>query len=148
MSRRDVLKLALLALAILLLGLTPYPRDFVSAMRLATAHRAAREYAAALAAYQRAARLDLASPLPRLWRGEVLLQQRRFSPAMRAFAEAEQLGAGTDALLGRGNSHAGTGDWSAALGIWLQAQALAPDDGRVYVALGRGSLASVDVGSS
>jgi superkiller protein 3 len=140
-ARRSGLKLTLLALAVLLLGLVPYPQVFATTMRQAEEHRLAREYGAALDAYERAADLLPDSPLPWLQAGEVLLHQNRLEQAAAAFREAEGLGGGELALLGLGESRAGGGDWAAALQAWLRARALAPDDARVYVALGRGSVA-------
>jgi tetratricopeptide (TPR) repeat protein len=92
-------------------------------------------------AYQRAAESDPKSPLPWLRRGEVLLLQRRFEPAALAFFQALRLGSEQEALLGLGESYAGSGNWSAAIETWIRAQALAPDDAGVHVALGRASLA-------
>jgi len=140
MSLRARLQLANLAVALLLLGLTPYPHAFTEAMRRAEPHRAAREYGAALAAYQQAARLDPESPLPWVRMGETLLSQHRFLPAATAFREAERLGGDGAALLGLGESYSGRGDWAAAMLTWLHAQELAPYDARLYVALGRGSI--------
>jgi len=140
-SRRDGLKLALLAMAILLLGLTPYAKDFTMAMRQAEAHRAEREYGAAVDSYEMAAESDPEFPLPWLRVGDVLLLQRRFVPAALAFFKAERLGAGPEALLGLGESYAGSGNWSAAIETWIRAQALAPRDARIHVALGRASMA-------
>ncbi|NIV36067.1 MAG: tetratricopeptide repeat protein [Anaerolineae bacterium] len=72
--------------------------------------------------------------------GELLLQQRRFVPATIAFLEAERRGGATEAVLGLGESRAGSGDWAFAVSEWLRALALAPDDPRVYLALGRASI--------
>jgi tetratricopeptide (TPR) repeat protein len=138
---RPALILAILALGILLLGLTPYPRAFTEAMRQAETHRTAGEYSAALAAYQEAARHDPESPLPWLRAGQVLLAQHRYLQATVAFREAERLGEEVAATMGLGESYAGRGDWAAAIQTWLRAQAQAPDDARVRVALGRGALA-------
>ena len=140
-SRRDGLKLVLLAMAILLLGLTPYAKDFTTAMRQAQDHRAEGDYGAAVDSYELAAESDPESPLPWLRMGEVLLHQRRFVPAALAFFEAERLGASPEALLGLGESYAGSGNWSAAIETWIRVQALAPDDAGVTVALGRASMA-------
>ena len=87
------LQLTLVALLVLLLTLTPYPRAFTEAMRQASALRTSREYGAALESYQQASRLDRESPLPWLRMGEVLLQQHRFSQATIVFLEAEYRGA-------------------------------------------------------
>jgi tetratricopeptide (TPR) repeat protein len=133
--------LVIMALGILLLGLTPYPRAFTETMRRAEVHRVAREYTAALEAYQEAARLDRESPLPWLHTGEILLAQHRFPLATAAFREAERLGRNVAATLGLGESYAGRGDWAAAIRTWLRAQEAAPGDARVYLALGRGALA-------
>jgi tetratricopeptide (TPR) repeat protein len=140
-SYRGRLELGVLLLGVLLLGLAPYPRAFTAAIRQAGVHRANRDYGAALEAYQQAASLAPASPLPWLGMGEVLLGQHRFAEADTAFQQARWLGAGTLALLGQGDSYAGLGDSAAALGAWLAALALAPADARVYVALGRGAIA-------
>ncbi len=139
--RRAGLQLTLLALMILLLGLTPYPQPFTTAMRQAEARRAAREYGAALRAYQRAAEYDPESPLPWLRMGEVYLLQHRFVPATIAFLKAEGLGGGVEAVFGLAESYAGRGDWAAALRNWLRALELAPNDARAYVALGWGNVA-------
>jgi Flp pilus assembly protein TadD len=40
-----------------------------------------------------------------------------------------------------GESDAGRSDWAGAMHHWLRAQALAPDDARIHLALGRGSIA-------
>ncbi len=138
---RVELKLANLAMGILLLGLVPYPQVYTFALRQAEAHRAAGEYGAALAAWDQAGRLDPNSPQPWLRAGEVLLRQHRFDRAQRAFQEAGRRHSTVAALLGLGESYAGRGDWAAALKTWGQALALAPDEARVYLALGRGSLA-------
>ncbi len=135
------LQLTLLALLVLLLTPTPYPRAFTEAMRQAEALRASREYGAALESYQQAAQLDPESPLPWLQMGAVLLQQHRFRPATITFLEAERRGAAAEALLGLGESRAGLGDWASAIGAWLRALALAPADPRIYVALGRAGIA-------
>jgi tetratricopeptide (TPR) repeat protein len=138
---RAGLELAIVALGTLLLGLTPYPRAFTEGMRRAEGHRAAREFGAALESYEQAARLDMESALPWLSMGEVFLYQHRFLQATVAYQEAERSGGGEMALLGLGESYAGRGDWAAALKTWLQAQALAADDARPYVALGRAAIA-------
>jgi tetratricopeptide (TPR) repeat protein len=138
---RARLQLTLLALTVLFLALTPYPRAFVTAMRQAETHRASREYGAALKSYRQASKLDPESALPWLKKGEVLLLQNRFVPAAAAFLEAERRGGATEAVLGLGESLAGLGDWASALREWLRALALAPDDPRIHVALGRASIA-------
>jgi tetratricopeptide (TPR) repeat protein len=139
MSMRARLQLADLAIVILLLGLTPYPRAFTEAMHLAESHRAAREYGAAFASYQQAASFAV-SPLPWLQMGEVLLSQHRFLPAAVAFREAGRLGGDGEALRGLGESYAGRGDWSTAMMTWLDALRLTPDDARLHVLLGKGSI--------
>ena len=138
---RATLKLTLLALAVLLLGLTPYPQPFTLAMRRAENHLVAQEYGAALDAYQQAASLDAQSPRPWLGLGQIYLQRHRYVLATAAFFAAEQLGGGEEAVFGLADSYARRGDWAAAIGHWLRAQILAPDDARVYVALGRGFIA-------
>jgi tetratricopeptide (TPR) repeat protein len=140
-SWRARLQLILLAILILLLGLTPYPQAFAAATRHAESHRALREYGAAIAWYQEASRLDPESPQPWLEIGEVLLLQHQFAPAASAFLEAERRGGQDDAVLGLGESRAGQGDWASALGEWLRALALDPEDPRIYVALGRAGIA-------
>jgi tetratricopeptide (TPR) repeat protein len=139
--RRTALKLTLLALDIVLLGLMPYPGALATALRQGVAHGAARDYGAALDAYRQAARLQPESPFPWMQTGEILLRQHRFVEAASAFYEAARRGAGEMAFLGLGESLAGRGDWAAALRAWLRAQARAPDDARIYVALARGSIA-------
>jgi tetratricopeptide (TPR) repeat protein len=139
-SRRAGLKLILLALAVALLGLVPYPQAFTTAMRQGEVYRLAHEHGAALDAYQRAAHLDLESPLPWLQTGEILLRQHRFVQATVAFREAERMGGREMAWLGLGESLAGRGDWAAALQAWVHARAMVPGDARVYVALGRGKI--------
>jgi tetratricopeptide (TPR) repeat protein len=131
----------ILALGILLLGLTPYPRAYTSAMRQALALRSERHYDAALRSYEQAARHDPDSPLPWLAIGQVLLDQSRLAPAAVAFAEAERLGAGLPALLGLGESYARRGDWAVAMQTWMGALATSPDNARLLVSLGQGSLA-------
>jgi tetratricopeptide (TPR) repeat protein len=131
----------MLALLVLLAGLLPSSRAFPAALRRAEAHRAAREYSAALEVYAEAAGLDPGSPLPWQRSGEVLLLQHRFPEATAAFRQAALHGGGLPALLGLGESFAGRGDWAGALEAWYQALALAPDDPSVHVALARGSLA-------
>lgn len=139
--RRASLQLIVLASAILLLGLVPYPRGFTEAMRQAGVHRVAGNYGAALEAYREAAERSPSSPLPWLRMGEILLLQHRSVPATAVLLEAQGLrrDAETSRLLGE--SYADRGDWAAALQHWLRAAALAPDDARIQVALGRGSLA-------
>jgi tetratricopeptide (TPR) repeat protein len=131
----------LVALGVLLAGLLPFPRGYTEAMRRAEAYRTAEEYGAALMAYGDASRLDARSPDPALWRGEVLLIQRRFGEAAQAFVQAVQRGGGATAWLGLGEARAGQGDWAAALEAWYRARALAPAEPRVLVALARGHLA-------
>jgi tetratricopeptide (TPR) repeat protein len=139
-SWRVGLQLTLLALLVLLLALTPYPRAFTEAMRQAETHAASGEYGSAVESYRQASELDLESPLPWLGMGELLLQQRRFVPATIAFLEAERRGGAAEAVVGLGESRAGAGDWAFAVSEWLRALALAPDDPRVYLALGRASI--------
>ena len=140
-SWRAGLQLTLLALLVLLLGLTPYPRAFTEAVRQAETHATSGEYGAAVDSYRQAAQLDPESPQPWLRMGEVFLHQRRFVPAAVTFLEAERRGGKAEAVLGLGESRAGTGDWAFAISEWLRALALAPDDPRVHVALGRASVA-------
>ena len=140
-SWRAGLQLTLLALLVLLLALTPYPRAFTETMRQAEAHAASGEYGAAVEFYRQASELDSEAPLPWLGMGELLLQQRRFVPAAIAFLEAERRGGAAEAVLGLGESRAGAGDWAFAVSEWLRALALDPDDPRVYLALGRASIA-------
>ncbi len=137
---RSRLKLILLALGVLLLGLAPYSKPVSTAMHQARAHRAAREYGAALEAYRRAAELIPGSPQPWFQMGEVYLLQHRSAPATVAFLEAQRRGGGVETLLGLGESYALRGDWNGAIQSWLRAQALAPDDARIYVALGRANI--------
>jgi tetratricopeptide (TPR) repeat protein len=138
---RASLQLIVLGLMILLLGLAPYPREFSETMRQAEVHRLAREYEAALQAYREAAQLSPSSPLP--WRkmGEILLLQQRFIPATAVLLEAQHLGESAETWRLLGESYAGRADWAGAMQSWLRAQALAPDDAQIYVALGRGSIA-------
>jgi len=138
---RARLELAIVLLGVLLLGLVPYPGAYTAALRQAEGHRAAREYGAALAAYEQAIRLDPDAPLPWLQAGNVLLQQHRFERAATAFQEAGRRRSAFAALLGLGESYAGRGDWTAAMAAWSRARSLVPGDPRPYVALGRGSLA-------
>jgi tetratricopeptide (TPR) repeat protein len=130
-----------LALTILLLGLTPYPRAFTGAMQRAVAQQTAREYGAALDSYKQAARYDADSPLPWLAIGRVLLEQNRPVQAAIAFQEAEHLGSGLPALVGLGESYAKRGDWAAAMQTWMEALVTAQDDAGLLVSLGRGSVA-------
>jgi protein O-GlcNAc transferase len=138
---RAGLELGIVAFGILLLGLVPYPRTFTAAMRQAESHRAAREYGAALEAYQQAARLNPESAQPWQRTGEILLAQHRFDRAAVALREAERLGGGVDTFLALGESYAGHGDWTAATQAWLRALAAAPNDARVYLALAQASIA-------
>ena len=138
---RTGMQLALLALLVLILGLTPYPRALTTALRQAEAQAASGEYGAAVESYRQASQLDPESALPWVRMGEVFLLQGRFVPATIAFLEAEWRGGGVEALLGLGESRAGAGDWAFAVSEWLRALDLAPDDPRIYVALGRASLA-------
>ena len=110
-------------------------------MRRAGELRGAGQYAAALAAYRHAADLAPAWDLPWQASGDVLLAQGRCAKAAAALRQAERLGAGPPAALALGESLAGQGDWAGALEAWLRAQALAPGDPRVYLALARGSVA-------
>ncbi len=134
-TQQTVLKLTALALGILLLGLTPYPRAFTQAVRRAEEERAATAYGAALDAYRRAAQLDRRSPRPWQGMGEVLLTQHRFVEATAALREAERLGGGLETGLALGWSYAGRGDWAAATRAWLRTQAQAPADARLPLAL-------------
>jgi Flp pilus assembly protein TadD len=145
---RARLKLILLALGVFLLGLTPYPRTVSKAMHQARAHRAAREYGAALEAYRLAAELVPGSPQPWLGLGEVYLLQHRSAPATVAFLEAQRRGGGlagsrehsVAALLGLSESYALRRDWNGAIKSWLRALALAPDEARIYVGLGQANI--------
>jgi len=137
--RQFVLKTVVLALGILLLGLTPYPRAFAEAMRQAQERRAVTAYGAALDAYRRATRLDRSSPRPWQGMGEVLLIQHRFVEATAALREAERLNGGPEAILALGRSYAGRGDWAAAMQTWLRAQA--PKDARFPLALAEAAIA-------
>ena len=143
-SWRARLGLILLALGVLLLGLTPYPRLVSTAMHQARSYRTAREYGAALTAYRQAAELVPGSPQPWLQMGEVYLLQRRSAPATVSFLEAQRRGGGLEALLGLGESYAMRGNWSSAIQSWLPAQAQAPNDPRIYVALGRANIGQSD----
>ena len=140
-SRRAGLKLTLLALGILLLGLTPYHRPFTTSMRQAGAHRATREYGAALATYRQAAASNPESPLPWLEIGQIYLLQNQSVLATAAFLEAQHRRGSAEAVIGLAESYASQGDWATATRNLLRAQALAPDDARVYAALGRASMA-------
>lgn len=135
------LKLAILALLILAIGLAPYHRGFVEAMRQARDHQAAQEYGQALDAYARAAQLDWRSPLPRWGSAVILLRQHRWLEAASAFHEAERRGAGVSATIGLGESFAGEQDWAAALQVWYRAQRSAPGDPRLLISLAEGSIA-------
>lgn len=139
---RASLQLTLLAMLVLLVALTPYPQAFATAMRQAETLRASREYGAAIEWYRQASLLGPESPLPWLRLGEVLLVQHRFDAAAFAFLEAERRGGAAEAVLGLGESRFGRGDWAAAVSDWLRALTLDPDDPRVYIALGRASMAS------
>jgi tetratricopeptide (TPR) repeat protein len=139
--RSSRLKLAIVAVGVLLLGLTPDPRAFTAAMRQAEIHRARKEYGAAIERYSQAGGLDPDSPLPWQRLGEVLMQQHRFAEARDAFRAAEGLGGGVEALLALGDAFADDGDWAAALTTWQGALPLAPTDARLYLAVGRGMIA-------
>ncbi|MBN1139210.1 MAG: tetratricopeptide repeat protein [Anaerolineae bacterium] len=134
------LKLAIVAVGVLLLNLTPDPQAFTVAMRQAEIHRAGQEYGAAVEAYFRAASLAPDSTLPWQRVGEILMQQHRFAEARDAFRVAS-LGGGAEALLALGDAFAAGGDWAAALTTWYGALPLAPQDARLYLALGRGMIA-------
>jgi Flp pilus assembly protein TadD len=138
---RGSLQLMLLALGVLLLGLTPYPKGFSGAMRQAEVHRAAGEYESALQTYREAAQLSPSSPLPWLRMGQILLIQHRFIPATAVLLEAQRRADDAETWLLLGESYAGRGDWAGAMQHWLHAQALAPRDARSYVHLGRASIA-------
>lgn len=138
---RGGLQLMLLALLVLLLGLTPYPKRFSGAMRQAAAHRAASEYEAALQVYREAAQGSPTSPLPWLRMGEILLLQQRFIPATAVLLEAQSRAGDLETWLLLGESYAGRGDWAGAMRNWLRAQTLAPRDAHIHVALGRASMA-------
>lgn len=140
-STRARIGLGIVLAGVLLLGLTPYPRDFVEAVRRAETHRSALEYGAALEAYSLAAHADPRSPLPWQRQGEILLQQHRWAEAEVAFAEAGRRQGGLEALMGRGESQAGRGDWATAARTWLRALALAPEEPRAHLALGRAAIA-------
>ncbi len=148
--RSSGLKLAIVAVGVLLLNLTPDPRAFTAAMRQAEDYRAGQAYGAAIDGYFRAAGLAPDSPLPWQRLGEVLMRQHRFAEARDAFRGAERLchserseesPCRADALLALGDALAGDGDWAAALEAWSGALRLAPQDARPYLALGRGLIA-------
>jgi Flp pilus assembly protein TadD len=145
---RLAIKIAIVALLVLSGSLVPYPRELAEIMWRAAEQRAAGEYAAALAGYRRAASLAPAWELPWQATGEVLLAQGRFADAAAAMRHAEALGAGSEVTLALGESLAGQGDWAGALQVWLRAQALAPGDPRVYLALARGSIAQGSLGQA
>ena len=139
--RSSGLKLTIAAVSVLLLNLTPYPRAFTAAMRQAATYGAGQEYGAAIDSYFQAAGLAPDSPLPWQRLGEVLMQQHRFAEARNAFRAAEGLGGGVEALLALGDAFAGDGDSAAALMTWYGALPLAPQEARLYLALGRGMIA-------
>jgi tetratricopeptide (TPR) repeat protein len=139
--RSSGLKLAIVAVGVLLLGLTPDPRALTAAMRQAEIHRSGQEYGAAIECYAQAAGLAPDWPQPWLRMGEVLMAQHRFAEARDAFRAAESLGGGAEALLALGEAFAGDGDWAAALTTWYGALPLAPRDARLYLALSRGLVA-------
>ena len=136
-----LIQLVILALAILLLDLTPGDQAVTAVMRRAETHRAAQEYGAAIEAYRQAASLAPTWPQPWQRQGEILLRQQRFGLAAEAFAQAEARGGGVAAVLGRGETQAARGDWAAALSTWLRARALAPRSASVQLALARAALA-------
>jgi len=135
------LKLAIVAVGVLLLNLTPDPQAFTAAMRQAETYRAGQAYDAAIEGFSYAAGLAADSPLPWQRLGEVLKQQHRFTEARDAFRAAERLGGGVEALLALGEAFAADGDWAAALTTWFGVLPLAPKDARLYLALGRGMIA-------
>ena len=135
------LKLAIVAVGVLLLNLTPDPQAFTAAMRQAETYRAGHVYGAAIEGFSYAAGLAADSPLPWQRLGEVLKQQHRFTEARDAFRAAERLGGGVEALLALGDAFAADGDWAAALTTWFGVLPLAPKDARLYLALGRGMIA-------
>jgi tetratricopeptide (TPR) repeat protein len=140
-SWRARLQLILLAIVVLFLVLTPYPQAFAANMHQAETLRASREYSAAIESYRQASLLDPESPLPWLKIGEVLLLQHQFASAASALLEAEQRGGAPEAVLGLGESRAGRGDWAGAVREWLHVLTMDPEDPRVYVVLGRASVA-------
>jgi len=139
--RSSGLKLAIVAVGVLLLSLAPDPQAFTAAVRRAEIYRAGREYGAAVDSYAQAAGLAPSSSLPWQRLGEVLMQQHRFAEARDAFRAAERLGGGVEALLAWGDAFAADGDWAAALTTWYDLLPLAPQDARLYLALGRGMIA-------
>jgi len=148
--RSSGLKLAIVAVGVLLLSLAPDPQAFTAAMRQAEIHRAGREYGAAVDSYSQAAGLAPDSSLPWQRLGEVLMQQHRFAEARDAFRAAEQIchsegseesRCRVEALLALGDAFAADGDWAAALTTWFGALPLSPQDARLYLALGRGMIA-------
>ena len=164
--RSSDLKLAIVAVGVLLLNLTPDPRAFTAAIRQAEACRAGQEYGAAIEGYSQAAGLAPGAPLPWQRLGEVLAQQHRFAEARDAFRAAERLchsdcrtvrrtipavgivpqrseesRCRAEALLALGDAFAGEGDWAAALSTWYGVLPLAPRDARLYLSLGRGLVA-------
>jgi tetratricopeptide (TPR) repeat protein len=144
--RSSGLKLAIVAVGVLLLNLTPDPQAFTAAMRQAGIYRAGQEYGAAIDSYSHAAGLAPGSPLPWQRLGEVLTQQHRFAEARNAFRAAERLGGGVEALLALGDAFAADGDWAAALTTWYGVLPLAPQDALLYLALGRGMIAQGQLG--
>lgn len=155
--RSSSLKLAIVAMGVLLLGLTPDLCAFTAAMRRAETHRAGQEYGAAIDSCFQAASLAPGSPLPWQRFGELLMQQHRFAEARDAFRAAERLchsdmqgrsrlqsqefRCAAEALLALGDAFAGDGDWAAALTTWYSVLPLAPKDARLYLSLGRGMIA-------
>jgi tetratricopeptide (TPR) repeat protein len=141
---KPLVKVALLATLVLLLGLKAEPQPVVDLIRQGDAYQSKKEYGAAIEAYRQAAVLRPRSALTFLRTGQVYLAQRRYELAGEAFGQAYERGAKEKALAGLGSAYAGLGHEERAIHCWRQALALDPGDATVRYRLGRIHLAQGD----
>ncbi len=129
--------LALLAAALLVI-LRPAAPEYPSLMRQGNQHAEADERTAAIVAYQKAARLQPADPLPHLQSAQVYLDWGDIDEALREIERAEQLGADDAALLRlRIAAHTALANWDAVVEHTQKLLRYAPDDVKARHALAR-----------
>lgn len=135
--RRPVVPVVLLVAAVLLVGIYPADRDAVSAIRQGDALAAARQYSAALAAYDSAAHRRPGDPLPHLRQGAVYVAQDRYEEAWAAYLAAVRCG-GMDAaaLQGLAELYAARGSYAAAAETLEQVLARQPQQPGLWLQLG------------
>jgi tetratricopeptide (TPR) repeat protein len=137
----ETLRLAVVALGVLLLNLSPAPVALVEAMREGDALSTMGDRVAAVKALEMAARLDPRSPLPYVRLGQVYLDWHRWAEAGQVFRQANRRQETAEGWAGLGQSLAERQDWVRATQAWLQALRLDPGDADNYVCLAQASLA-------